>query len=281
MVFRLFILFVCFGPLSTAISCYDCLSVPQLYNYTVTADTIPKAYNDCPIKSNQTMCYISFQLLLTSNQTKIIFASTGERTEKSSVSPLLSIRADTHGSGANQSTKHVFHYSCASDQCTNVDILRRILRSSTVTDQFVDFKDLLIPVEPVDGHSCLLFFNKTESDICDMDIPTDPHQCRVCSTKDMQDSQGYRICAGCFAYGHHISAIVYEVQFDINDQTSEDDLLINCQPKHCNGIETIKLIRQKTLIQFNYNQFINDSQRSKLNITLFFMMIVLLIQTLF
>ncbi|UJR18081.1 hypothetical protein I4U23_004981 [Adineta vaga] len=285
MFFRLFIIFTLFHSLSGEISCYDCSSVPHMYNYSITAETMPKAFDDCSIKSNQTMCYISFRSLLSSNQTEIIVTSTGKRMELFSSSPpkrLLTAATDIRGSGSNPSFEHAFTYFCSSEKCNDIGTFKRILQSLTITVQFADLKNLLESVEPFDGHWCLMFSNQTSGDACDVEIPANPQNCKICSTRYMEDSEGHRMCAGCFTHGRNMPSIIYQVQFDMNDRTWRDHSTIKCQSKNCNGIETMNLIQEKTMIQFNFDRFFNTAQKNNLNMTvLYFMMIVSLIRTVF
>ncbi|UJR06684.1 hypothetical protein I4U23_010970 [Adineta vaga] len=259
MLFRVFIAFALFYSLSAKISCYDCSSVRDIYNYIVTTDTIPRAFGDCPIRKNQDMCYISLRWLLTSNQTGIFVRSIGDGIKTSFSEHFLGVSADLiRIDEQRQNLQHSFTYFCLTDRCNDINTFKRLLYSLTITDQFVDIKDRLIPVEPFDGHWCMMFSNKTSSDPCDMEISVDPSNCIQCSTQYMQDSIGNRMCAGCFTDRIHAQSLFRYIKFDMIDRTSIDRSFINCQSNNCNGVETMQLIREKSTIKFNFDKFFND-----------------------
>jgi len=122
--------------------------------------------NNCPIKINQDMCYISVRWLLTSNQTGINIRSDVEKVKKSSSSSelLLTVAADFGGLGPNQYLEHSFNYFCSTDKCNDINTFKRLLQSVIITDQFIDLKDLLEPVKPFDGHWCFMFSNQIASE---------------------------------------------------------------------------------------------------------------------
>ncbi|UJR18853.1 hypothetical protein I4U23_021981 [Adineta vaga] len=160
-----------------------------------------------------------------------------------------------------QKLQHSFTYYCSTDRCNDMNTFKRLLYSLTINDQFIDIKDRLIPVEPFDGHWCLMFSNKTSSDTCYVEIPVDPTNCKLCSTKYMQDSKGNRMCAGCFTDRLRTLSLIRHIEFNMTDRTSNDRSFIDCQSKNCNGVETMQLIREKSTIQFNFNRFFNDKQK--------------------
>lgn len=255
MFLQIFIIFAIFQSLSAEISCYDCSSLPDTYNYLVTFDTIPKSFGDCPIKSKQDMCYISLRWLFTSKQTGINVGASDVETKKSSSEQLLTAAVDLSGLGANQYLQHSFTYFCSTDKCNDINTFKKLLQSLTIVDQFNDLKDLLVPVEPFDGHWCLMFSNQTASEQCDVKVTVDPKDCKQCSTQYIHDSKESRMCAGCFTDGPHTESLLRHVEFNMNDRTFNDSSLINCQSNKCNSVETIQLIRQKSIIKFNFDQF--------------------------
>ncbi|UJR11605.1 hypothetical protein I4U23_015787 [Adineta vaga] len=263
MFFRLLIIFALFHSLSGEISCYDCSSIPDMYNYLVTVDTIPEAFNNCPIKTKQDTCYISVRWLLNANQTGIDIGSTGERMKESfssSSGDLLTVAVDLAGLGADQYLQHSFSYFCLTDNCNDIGTFKHLLQSMTITDQFNDLKNLLIPVEPFDGSWCLMFSNQTISDHCDAQVSVDPKTCKQCSTQSVEDSKGNRLCAGCFIDRPHMESLLRHVEFNMIDQTSTDSSLIECRSQNCNGVETMKLIQQKSVIHFDFDQFYNTTR---------------------
>lgn len=268
MFLQIFIIFGIFQSLSAEISCYDCSSLPDTYNYLVTVDTIPKSFGDCPIKSKQDMCYISLRWLFTSEQTGINVGTGDARTKKSSSSSsssfsseqLLTAAVDLSGLGANQYLQHSFTYFCSTDKCNDMNTFKKLLQSLIMADQFNDLKDLLVPVEPFDGHWCLMFSNQTASEKCDVEVTVDPKDCKQCSTQYVQDSKESRICAGCFTDGPHTESLLRHVEFNMTDRTFNDSSLISCQSNKCNRPETIQLIQQKSIIKFNFDQFFSIPQ---------------------
>ncbi|CAF1624540.1 unnamed protein product [Adineta ricciae] len=234
-----------------------------MYNYIVTTDTIPKEFGDCPIRRNRISCYINLRWLLTSKQTGIFISSIGDEMKNSSfisAGNVLSAYAYLNIERKKEFFLHSFTYSCSSDRCNDINTFKRILYSLIITDQFNDIKNRLIPVEPFDGHWCLMFSNKTSIDTCSEKIPVDPTDCKQCSTRYLQDSEGNRICAGCFTDRFLLPSITRLIEFNITGRTTNDRSFIECQSKNCNGVETMQLIREKSTIRFNYDQFLNTTR---------------------
>ncbi|UJR19822.1 hypothetical protein I4U23_022955 [Adineta vaga] len=236
-------------------------TIIRTYNYLITAENIPTKLNDCPIISNQSECVISMRWFLNKNVTELDMIPETRHTRSKSSEHTVTVDAILGNNGSSQELQHSLYYFCSTDKCNSPVMLKRLLQSLTLTDQFMELKDLLKPSAQFDGHWCLLLSNQT-TEACKVPVIVDRNDCKQCSTTFTTESKkDGTICAGCYTDSIHQEFLGREILFNLTDQTQTEIEMITCRSQNCNAVRTIDLIREKSRMNFDFVKFLNGGSR--------------------
>lgn len=242
--------------ISYQISCYDCSNAPNEFQYLITVDRIPPEVENCPLIANQTSCLISLVWQLTFQKTELNLLGNPNIDPSPNPQHVLRANALVTGSGVMQQWQHSIAYRCATDQCNNLAQFKLLLRSLTLTSNFSDLNDLLIPQSPFNGSWCLLAKNRT--DVACSDASTiNPQSCQQCFTVLTAEAGADRLCASCFTTDQiEQESLERGVLFNMSSRTSTETWKIYCRAPNCNGLDTGASIRRRSTVAFDFNQFL-------------------------
>ena len=252
MLFHVWIIISIISSISCDISCYDCSSTPQRYNYIITPDRIPTEIQNCNVAANNTRCHIFIRWDLTSNSSRIslVPASTGALSGQHT----LRTNALLTGIGVVQQIQNSLFYYCSTDRCNDIVVLKRLLESLSLKNELTKLDDLLQPTSPFDGHWCLLANNQTDG-YCPSPSSVDPNTCKQCSTNVTTVGNTDLICATCLPDVQRQNSLGEEVLFNMTDRSRTANWYIYCQSSNCSTTNTGPRIQQNSQMSFDFDHF--------------------------
>lgn len=250
--------------LSHGISCYDCSEAPSKFSYIVTKDRIPPEITACESITNQTSCVIDLTWTYTFDQSEISLGPGPELSPSSIVKPTLSASALLSGYGVIQQWQHSLRYECITDQCNNLEQLKRLLSSLMMLSNFTDVAGVLEPQTGFVGSWCLLQVNTTDSQ-CSPVSPDKIQDCKQCFTTLTNKARKDELCATCLITDPvQQDSLQKEVVFDLTSRTRTDKSSISCRSPNCGSLTIATRIRDRSQIELDFNAFLgnNVSNRS-------------------
>ncbi len=242
----------------SSLQCNFCPS-PIYLNYSVTVDTIPSLEN-CVIVDSETQCYVNIYWFRDPPISMLIYAYEMDNIPKNNETLVMSVQAQVDGDGFSKRSSHEIAYVCkTSDKCNNIDTVKRLLNSTTLTEQFVkEFTPLLANVTSFTNDSaaaCYSFSNSTNSSQCN---PSDIDHCQRCHiSTDYSTSTGNEICATCPKSDLRNNKILRQMTFILDNRSQPiEHIELWCQQAGgCNSIANIIKIRQASQIKFDYDRY--------------------------
>jgi hypothetical protein len=238
------------------LSCYDCPMQSNIFNSILTVDTLPNDLKDCSFPVDQAECSIFVKWTQNPDQTQIALIGGGERrlvVDEHNLQNTITLKND---GTKTQWTREIF-YRCSTEKCNSPSILKRILRSLKSEDSFNQLSNLLQMNAQFNGRSCSFFANSSTP--CETEM--DPNTCKQCATQESIVSGRLETCLNCVMDDIIENFVTRQVKFFMNNRECHDLWMIECQIQGCNTIETGDSIRQKSTIEFDYNLFLNGSNK--------------------
>ena len=244
--------------LVSTLQCHFCPQ-PIVVNYSVTADTVPPLEN-CVLIDDAKHCTVDVLWLRDPILSILIYIYDTDEKPQVNETLTMNVHLQNDGDDFARRLSHDIQYTCQmADRCNGVNTVRRIINSTTLTEQFVkQFTPLLVNVTSFTNASaaqCYSYVNVTNSNSCD---PTDVDHCQRCHISiDYSDSIDDEICATCPKTTENYNKILRTKTFllDHHSQPTENVQLWCQQKDGCNSIANIDIIRQTSELEFNYAKF--------------------------
>ena len=254
MLFYLFITFQIIYSISCDINCHDCPIEENTFDYFVTADRLPDKLNNCGTKPTDDICKIDIIWGRNPDRTQIALSGRDERAIMDTEQTLNTYVQLENKNNSLIWTRSV-SYTCATEKCNSFDVLKLVLNSLTLSDNFQDpdIQNLLIEKDDFNGTWCSFENNITTSE-CAKDIPIE--DCMQCSFDGYGAGGSMEFCENCLTYDIGERFVAHEVDFNMNDRTQRDHWMIECQSMKCNTVDNGNLVRQKSTANFNFANFL-------------------------
>ncbi|CAF4430122.1 unnamed protein product, partial [Adineta steineri] len=143
---------------------------------------------------------------------------------------------------------------CSTDKCNSFDQIKRLIYSLTVTNLLDEIVNMIKPQEPFQSAWCVRVSNTTTNE-CNITIPDD--SCRRCSLAVQNGEKTTQVCATCSTESVD-NSLSSTVIFNMNDRTRSNIWQIGCQAESCNSLSNGDRIREKSAIDFGFNQFFSN-----------------------
>ena len=245
----------------SALQCHFCPQ-PITVNYSVTADTIPSLEN-CVVIDDAKHCTVSILWLRDPILSVLIYIYDSDQKPETNETLTMNVHLQNDGDNLPRRLSHDIQYTCQTeDRCNSVNTIKRIVNSTTLTEQFVkQFTSLLANNTSFTNASaaqCYSYMNVTNPNRCD---PTDIDHCQRCHISiDYPSSIDDEICATCPKTMQSYNKILRTKTFllDYRSQPTERIELWCQQQGGCNSMANINKIRQASELKFDYEKFFDQ-----------------------
>lgn len=238
--------------------------LPFSLNYSVTFDTLPSFSNNTLIDTSGE-CTFTIIWLRNPEDSMIIFGYNDViLNENSSSSDLIlaSVEYQLEGDEYVKRLSHDVQLKCrSSDGCNNGINLKQVLKSIKIEEDFSNHFNSLITSNSSFNNQSInnCYFNLNSTNQCS---PIDYFNCRRCQiSMNLTNSSINDICATCPTITNYYNSIIRDKIFIINNRSEQmDRVQLSCQiGEHCNSIENVYLIRQFSVIIFDFDKYFSSS----------------------
>ncbi|UJR16600.1 hypothetical protein I4U23_003500 [Adineta vaga] len=229
---------LCTQEISASVICYNCYD--HEYDFELTSDTIPDSLDGCTNFTGIRNCYvtISWRGGKSSLGTFHDIIDAPESKEMAFMAVLAN----------NNQPQVTFRYLCSTDFCNTAINVKRAFNSATIQHSLTELVPQLNTTLIFNSSNC---FNFQNGSVCSPS--TGCQHCHITMRPNWKNLTSIEICARCDSAGSpYFEAMTY---FDLIERKRFDDFDIRCLTSHCNSLENIELIRQKTNFQFDYNKY--------------------------
>ncbi|CAF2419553.1 unnamed protein product [Rotaria sp. Silwood2] len=260
MLLYLFIIFQTIRSISCVITCSVCPIDANSFYYFVTTDRLPYSLNNCTLQTIGDNCFIDVIWHRKPDKTEITL-STRENPRTINNEHNLFTDASLENKNSNFVWTRSISYTCSTNYCNSLTVLKRLLNSLTSNDSFNELEYLLKIEEPFDGNWCWFEKNITSLE-CAASIP--PESCKGCFFQGKSRVSSIEICASCLQDDIGETALSHEVDFNMTDRTRTDHWILECKSRNCNTKTNGNLIRQKSTSDFDFIKFLDDANNSNI-----------------
>lgn len=256
----LFVIYQLIYSVSCFVTCHVCPIETNSFDYLITTNHIPDNLNDCTTRRTGDNCYIDIVWNRHPDKTQIAMSTRDNERSAYNDHTLYTAVSLEHKNSDYIWTRSI-SYTCSTDNCNSVAVLKRLLNALRMYDFLHDLKYLLRKDKPFDGNWCLFKSNATSLD-CALSIPIE--NCKGCSFLGMNNQNSVEICANCLQDDIGDTSLLHEVDFNITDRTRLDHWIVECQFNKCNNYDTVDLVRQKSISKFDFSQFLDRPNKTNL-----------------
>lgn len=254
MFFTLFILFEIFYSINCHISCYQTRDGLNTFDYMVTVDHFPTELKNVTIENNSGHCMIRVIWQRDPHTTDITLMA-DMHLNAVSKDHQLQIDVGYENIGSITIWEELLIYQCNTDNCNNLNQLKRLLNSLTMNDNLIDLVYLLVPTIPFHGEWCYRASNSTFQ-TCNITIPN--NLCKQCQLTGIMNQTRYEICATCSIDNPDKYTLTHGKTFNLIDRTESTLWIFTCGREDCDIPNIGDKIREKSHIQFDFNKFLNN-----------------------
>ncbi|CAF5001096.1 unnamed protein product, partial [Rotaria sp. Silwood1] len=241
---------------SSLISCYSCPFDINSFDYIVTANNFPSELKNCSLITNMTMCAVQIVWNRDPDNTKITLVAEDIRKSVSTEHNLI-VNVGYENQENVPKWEKVLTYECITDQCNSLTQLKRLINSLIMNDTLYELSYLLNPVKPFQGEWC--YRNSNASfEKCDTTISNS--SCKQCILHEMINQTNTELCATCSIDNPVRTEFAHGMTFNMIDRTNSTVLIVICQRKDCNIPTVGDIIRNKSYIYFDFDEFLNTVQ---------------------